>query len=126
MTARTGENSYEIELKPGFRVGAHRNFFKPYIKDPTTEDHTPLFFHKRTTQDPDATPEEWEVEKILDHKISENGQKFFLTKWQGWEGTTWEPIGNFFHRYNAELVDYCQKHKLCPELVQDLSPTAHT
>ena len=43
IVARIGGNSYEVELKPGFTVNAHRSALKAFVKDPTTEDHTPLF-----------------------------------------------------------------------------------
>ena len=33
VVAREGENSYQIEVKPGFLMGAHRDALKAYTAD---------------------------------------------------------------------------------------------
>ena len=50
-----------------------------------------MFYHKRTEADDEAMPDEWIVEKILDHK-EDRGKVKFLTKWEGSDETTWEPV----------------------------------
>ena len=63
MTNRVGENSYGIEIKPGVTIGAHANFLKPYREDILVGKPVPLFYHRRTTLDSKAQPNEWIVEK---------------------------------------------------------------
>ena len=120
IRAREGERSYVVEIKPGVEIKAHRSALKLYVSDPVGE-HVPLFFHKRTVQDPEAAPDEWIVEKILRHK-DVDGKTMFLTKWQGWEGTTWEPVNHFFHRYSSDFVSYCQHQNLWTDLLRQISP----
>ena len=62
------------------------------------------------------------MDKILGHRTDSKGRNEFLTKWVGWQDATWEPIGNFFHRFNAEIVTYCKEHGILPELVEQLAP----
>ena len=81
---------------------------------------TELFFHKRTEPDDEAMPDEWIVEKILDHKDDREKMKF-LTKWEGLDETTWEPVGNFIHRFSMDFVKYCRRHGIVGELVQFLT-----
>lgn len=102
---------------------AHRSFLKPYDEDKVMGRPTPLFFHKRTVPDTEAQPDEWNVEKILKHKVDPQGQLKFLTKWEGCEpGTeTWEPIGNFIHRYSSDFVRYCKQNHLVVDLTKHLS-----
>ena len=84
---------------------------------------TPLHFHKRTIPDPEGSPDEWNVEKVVKHRISK-GKLEFLTKWEGADpgSETWEPVGNFIHRYSSELVKYCQNKGLVLNLTEHLSP----
>ena len=56
--------------------------------------------------------DEWEVDEILRHKVGEDGQMWFETKWVGFGAPTWEPLGNFVHRYNVDWAEYCKQHKL--------------
>ena len=61
------------------------------------------------------------MEKILRHK-KKGQQVLFLTVWKGFaeEEATWEPIGNFIHRYASDLVKYAHEHNL-----MDLSVLRH-
>ena len=74
--------------------------------------------------DPEAQPNEWVVEKIHKHRRNGDGKLEFLTKWEGYteEDNTWEPVDSFIHRYNNELVGYCQRHNLPINLMEYLSP----
>ena len=123
IVAREGEFSYVVETKPGHRVGALRKALKLHVPDVFGGDPVPLFHHQRTVPDPDAEPDEWRVEKILGHRKTAAGVEEYKTKWEGSDRVTWEPIGNFFPRYCTEFVAYCQKHKVGPDFVSQLSAT---
>ena len=113
VKAREGEHSYVIEIKSGMEMKAHRSFLKPYNEPQVHGKGVPLFFYKRTEKEEEAMPDEWEVEKILGHRIK-NGQWEFLTRWAGFaEGEeTWEPTKNFLHRINGDILKYCA-NKTC-------------
>ena len=122
ITLREGARSYTIEIKPGHNMKVQRSFLKPWIEDTVTGAPTPLHFHKRTVPDVEAGPEEWIVEKVLKHR-TKGGKLEFLTKWEGAEEgeETWEPVGNFIHRYSSEFVKYCQEKGLELNLTKHLS-----
>ncbi len=48
----------------------------------------------------------------------------FLTLWKGYDDSsaTWEPVRNFFRRYNSDVVKYCQEHNLPLNTTHCLSP----
>ena len=127
VVAREGEKSYEIEIKPGVTVKAPRSFLKLYVETKWNGQPTPLYFHKRTEPEIDALPDEWETEAVLTHRMGKNGQLEFLTKWVGCEpgSETWEPVGNFFHRYGSDLIRYCVDHGIPLDVTQYLSPEPH-
>ena len=125
VVAREGIFSYLVELKPNFRVKAHVTALKPYREDVVLGLPTPMFYHRRTIPDPEAAPDEWLVDRIIGHRKEKDGSFRFLTKWQGSEETTWEPVGHFFHRYSADLVAYCQEHGLGVDVMRYLSPLPH-
>lgn len=70
-------------------------------------------------------PDEWEVEKILAHHRKEESWQF-LTRWVGYEEgeETWEPNGNFFHRFSHELVRYCAHKTLKVNLTGELQKSS--
>ena len=125
VISREGIFSYVVEIKPDYRVKAHVTALKPYKEDVVLGEPTPLFYHRRTVPDPEAAPDEWIVEEILEHRLERDGSYKFLTKWQASEERTWEPVGNFFHRYSSDLVAYCQKHGLGLDVIRYLSPVPH-
>ena len=118
---REGERSYLVEIKPGVQIKAHRSFLKEYREPPVFGKGVPLYFFKRTEKEEEATPDEWEVEKILSHRRKGDTWEF-LTKWTGYEEgeETWEPIGNFIHRFSHELVRYCTNKNLEVNLMGEL------
>ena len=120
VVEREGERSYVIEVKPQYFFKAPRSMLKPYVQDVVIGRPTEMFYHKRTEFDPEAMPDEWNVDKILDHKF-ERGQWKFLTKWEGSDECTWEPVGNFIHRFLSEFVQYCRHKGFLRELVQFLT-----
>ena len=123
IVAREGERSYVVEIKPGHQVKAPRHSLKEYTVDSFGGSPLPLFFHKRTEVDPDAAPDEWITEEIQAHRKNNQGNWEFKTKWKGSDVVTWEQVGNFFPRYNSDLVKYCQTKKIPLDLTKYLSPT---
>ena len=103
---------------------SHRSFLKPFVEETFMGKPTPLYFHQRTVPDIEAAPDEWEVDKILSHRTTKKGELEFLTKWQGFDvkDATWEPVGNFFHRYSADFIKYIRHHKLPVNIATALSP----
>ena len=65
--------------------------------------------------------EEAEVEKIVKHRVQPDGTVQFLTKWVGEDLATWEPVGNFIHRYSSEFVKYARDQRLDLNILVSLS-----
>ncbi len=124
ITALEGASSYVIEIKDGHTMKAHRTFLIPYQDDKFLGRPTPLFYHQRTVPDIEAQVGEWVVEKVLKHRKTPKGFEF-LTQWKGFpiDEATWEPPGNFIHRYSSDFVEYLQKNKLSLDLTKYLSAT---
>ena len=119
---RVGENSYELRITEDRTIRAHTSFMKPYVPDVYNGEPKPLYFHQRTVPDPDAAPDEWNVDTILDHR-EKDGKFEFLTKWEGYgtEEASWEPIGNFFQRFNCEAIRYAKQHNQPLDVTKYLS-----
>jgi hypothetical protein len=118
---RTGESSYEVEIRAGVMHMVHTDRLKPFV----TGDKVELFHFEasgRGREEEEALPGEWNVEAILGHRWV-GGKPQFLTKWEGAAPgeETWEPVGNFVHRYSYKLPLYCQKSGLSLDLVEHLS-----
>ena len=105
MVAREGENAYQIEVKPGFLMGAHRGALKAHTPEKFSDNSIQLFYHRRTPADPEGAPDEFILEEVLGHEEI-GGKMFFKVKWQGWEDPTLEPAGNFFQRFSGPLIQY--------------------
>jgi hypothetical protein len=105
---RVGDHSYVVELQPGKRQPAHRSQLKPHMEDLYSTTPVPLYFWCGKAQELEVGPDEWEVERVLNHR-HENGKTEFLVRWKGFgpEEDQWEPLGNFFFRINKDVVAYC-------------------
>ena len=127
IVSRVGKHSYIIRVTPEKEMGAHQSFLKPYNEDTCNKDPMPLFFHRRTIVDAKALPDEYEVEEILDHRITRGGKEEYLTWWKGWpkENASWEPPNHFFHRYSSDFVKYCKRKGLHQGLMKFLRDTPH-
>ena len=125
VVKRVGNNTYEVRVKPELVIQAHATQLKPWIEDKVSGACVPLFTHRRTVPDPGAQPDEWEVDKVVAHRVDKYGKMFFKVVWKGFSETeaTWEPIDNFFHRYSSEVVKYCKVRKLRPEVFKFLRDT---
>jgi hypothetical protein len=117
-----GESSYTISLKPGFQMVVHQSFLKPCVPDVFNDAPTPLYFHQRTEMDNEVQPDQWVVKTILKHRVSQEGELEFFTRWEGAEkgSETWEPVKHFIHRYCGEWARYCQKKGLEVDIVKFL------
>ena len=118
---RTGEASYEVELRPGTMHMVHADRLKPSV----TGERVELFQFGTTLGDieeEEPAPGEWNVGCILAHRFV-RGRPEFLTKWEGAAPgeETWEPVGNFVHRYSYKLPEYCKSKGLSLDLVEYLS-----
>jgi hypothetical protein len=116
---RTGQDSYEIEVKTGIFQNVHITQLKIHLEDRFVGKPLPLNFYQGEAEDLEATPGEYVVEKFLSHRKGPNGQWQFLVKWKGWDESdnTWEPIGHFFHRYAREFFVYAEKANLKIDLM---------
>ena len=121
IVSRVGEHSYTIEVKPGLIIGAVRSFLKPFMEDVWNGDPIPLHFHRRTILDDEALPDEFIVDKIVDHKMLANGRIKFKTLWVGHKDATWEPANSFVQRYAYDMIKYCKEHKVWFDLLETLS-----
>ena len=106
-------------------IKAHRRALKEYEADDVGEERLPMYVHRRTTQLPESTPDRWTTEGVIRHRWNDKGELEFLTKWKGYEETTWEPLKNFFHEYSSDLVSYCQKNNLRLDITKSLSSLPH-
>ena len=99
----------------------HASFLKPWVEEEVVGNPTPLFYHQRTEIDPELQVDEWICKRILAHRVVGDSWEF-LTEWEGAEDSpTWEPPGNFVHRYSSEFVKYCRDHRVKFDLVQHLA-----
>jgi hypothetical protein len=122
VTLRNGVRSYTVETKPGKLQLAHRSQLKKFVWDRPNGESFPLHYFRLTPQEEKAGEDEWQVEKILQHKQTAKGL-MFLTKWEGFpvSEAMWEPINHFFHRYAAPWVAYCKARGLQVDIVPHLS-----
>ena len=120
IVVQRGLNSFVVEIKPGHERAVHTCQLKEFKVDTFSGRPTPLHFIKPTEADMGIEVDEWEVEKITDHKIGTDGQLWFLTKWEGFDAPTWEPIGNFVHRYSVDWAKYCKSNQLKVDVVKHL------
>ena len=123
-----GSNSYEVEVKEGYKIPTTATFLKPYMTDTQNYNPKPLFYHRRTIIDTEAAPDEGNVECILGHRVNASGKYEFKTKWEGYSEreATWEPINHFFHRYSAPLIKYGRERKWELNIFKYLSPEPMT
>ena len=120
VLARQGADSYVVEVKPGREQAFHSSHMKIFKEDEYGDDPTALHYVQPTEADMEIELDEWEVEKLLEHRTGKDGKLEFLTKWVGFENPTWEPIGNFVHRYSMDWVRYCRDKQVRVDVVKHL------
>ena len=124
VVKRTGDQSYDVLIKPGVVQEVHADQLKGYVADQLGSRKATLFHYLPTHHSPELANDEWNVETILAHRKDREGGFQFLTRWEGCgpEGDTWEPVHSFIQRYCHELVKYCQKRRLQVDLATSLQP----
>ena len=60
------------------------------------------------------------MQKITGHRRGPNGDPLFEVLWEGSKQPTWEPLHNFFHRYNQMVIDYCRDNRINVDLMDYL------
>ena len=101
---------------------ANRSFLKPYVEDTYGGQPLPLFYHQRTPVDIEAGMDQWIVDKVIGHRINKKkGSMEFLTLWEGQppENATWEPVENFFPKYNTDFVKYCREKGISVDIMSN-------
>ena len=94
--------SYRLELPQEMKI---HNVFHISLLKPYHQNDEQKFPERQQTQPPPLTidgEEEWEVESILDHRITRKGNQItteYLVKWKGFPDydSTWEPVTNLTH-----------------------------
>lgn len=118
---RIGFGTYVIELKDDVLHTASDDQLKPHYEDKFVGKPKPLHYWVGESYDPQVGVEEAEVEKIVKHRVQPDGTVQFLTKWVGDDLATWEPVGNFIHRYSSEFVKYARDQQLDLNILDSLS-----
>ena len=116
---RIVEFSYHVLNTDNTPYAVHLDQLKPHVVGEAIE----LYHYQPRYVVEETGPTEWNVAGILDHRWVD-GSLQFLTQWEGAEphSETWEPVGNFIHRYSFQLPAYCQQHNLCFDLAKYLTP----
>lgn len=116
---RVSDHSYVIELEPNRHQHAHRSQLKEHHEDPIGPP-VKLFQYRQAREDVEAGPHDWIVQKITGHRRGPNGDPLFEVLWEGSKQPTWEPLRNFFHRYNQMVIDYCRDNRINVDLMDYL------
>ena len=120
---RRGESSYNVQVKPNGSMEVHASDLKPSSEDDPAGQKIADFLFLPTVQPQDTTPDEWNVDKIVKHRMNKRGRLEFLTQWENAKGEdTWEPVDSFVHGFNAQLFKYCPLKGLKLDLLQYLQP----
>ena len=121
VVRRTGDLSYQVRVKPEVVQDVHMDQLKPYIGDTLRGSCVHLYHHMTGYQPMAIATDEWDVDKILDHRTNKNGQLEFLTRWEGAEEETWEPARIFVARYCYEFIKYLKDHTLACDMGEAMS-----
>jgi hypothetical protein len=121
LTRRVGSATWEVDVgnkKRNVRQAQMTPWYPP-VEGPATPLH-----HHMLTEDPEgpAAPDEWIVEKILQHRKKPDGSTVFLTRWQGFkpEDDTWEPAKHFLQKVSIDWLKYCRQHKIDFKVMEHL------
>ena len=120
VVARREADSYVVEDNPGHERAVNSSQINPFEEDEFADSPTPLHYFRQTEVDVLDELYEWDVEEIRSHKVDDKGQLWFLTKWVGFAAPTWEPLGNFVHRYSVDWAEYCKQHGVNCNVVDHL------
>ena len=119
---RVGQGSYVISTPGAAEQAVHEDQLKPFVEDRYVGEPIPLHYYRGGEYDTRVRPGEEEVEKIHGHKMKMDGKLLLLTKWKGKPRSTWEPVGNFVHRYSGIMARYVKDQGLEIDLWGQLPP----
>ena len=121
---QVGVSSFELLITPGNHHAVHIDQIKPYLGDILQGEPTEIIHFEPEYHVQGTGTDEWNVESILRHKVREDGQLVFLTRWENAEAgsETWEPVSQFITRYCWKFAEYCQNRGINIDLAQYLSP----
>lgn len=138
--------------KKNFRSKKERNKKRKNEKEEAEENHEEEDSDETLSESNEVLPDVYEVEKLLDKEVDENGKAYYLVKWLGYtsEDNTWEPRENlgetcasmvrefdatFKKRYIAEAIrskrvkngkiEYKIKWENYPETMNSWEPEAN-
>ena len=94
---------------------------KPHLENEYSQEKLKMFQYLPTQTDIEIGLDEWEVDKILQHRKNKQGKLEFLVLWKGYTDPTWEPLMNFIHWYSSDWRNYVAQHKLKFDLVDYMS-----
>ena len=100
---RLADHSYLVQVEPGKTQKAHRSQLHPHTDDMAIDDPYPMYYFSGKPPVLGVAPDDWEVEALLDHKVSPQKGLEVLVKWKGYEKPTWEPYG---HLTMDTIVEY--------------------
>jgi hypothetical protein len=88
IVTRVGEMSYEVEIKPGHVISLHRSQLKEHFDDDFASEKLEMFHFQPTKEEFDSGLDEWEVDRILRHRVNKLEKLEFLVQWKGCKNTT--------------------------------------
>ena len=112
-----------VKIKPGVETDAHISQLRPHIEDIYVDKPHPLYYFSGRATEVPVGPDQWLVERILDHRTDPKLGPQFLVQWEGCEpkDSTWEPLLNFLTP-NEAIMGYIQENEI-PVYLLDLWET---
>ena len=114
VVRRVGDQSYQVEIRPGVMHDVHQDQMKPFVEDRVGGPKVDLYHHVTGYKALETQPDEWDVQKIMRHRRKPDGTWEFLTRWENTPAgeETWEPGASFVTRYCGEFAKYLRAHRL--------------
>ena len=80
-----------VKIKPGFETEAHISQLRLHIEDIYVDKPHPLYYFSGRAPEVPVGPDQWVVERILDHRTDAKLGPQFLVQWEGREpkDVTW-------------------------------------
>ena len=72
-----------VKIKPGVETEAHISQLRPHIKDIYVYKPHPLYYFSGRAPEVTVGPDQWVVERILDHRTYATLGPQFLVQWEG-------------------------------------------
>ena len=117
---QVGEHSYEVQVSPSDTRVCHVNQLKVHFEDALGK-AWPLYYTRDTQVDDGAVGvDDYNVEKIVSHRVDAFGEIEFLVKWEGYppENNTWQRPKDFLPQYCRPWAEYCRKKNITVDIVR--------